>query len=196
MSIGIDYPVVSTGNTYTAIDTYNSALLNNGAQNVLGSVYLEPLNPARVGTAANGSGLQRYVKYVRYNPTVSQTILTGPAPVYWKDETFTDVTPLQSEAFYAGANSIAGWLEYNTTTLSTATAAQINGNYCFICVGGFLPGCIAAATTAVGDVMIGGTAAFTPVRIAAGAAFTARPIGFALTAISSLLSDMYVPFLN
>ena len=28
---GIDYPVVSTGNIFTAIDTYNSAALNNGA---------------------------------------------------------------------------------------------------------------------------------------------------------------------
>lgn len=193
---GIDYPVISTGNTKTSIDTYDTTKQNNGAQNSPGAIYQLPLNTAGVGTGLNGAGLNKFVKYVRYNPTVSQTILTGPAPVYWKDETFTVVTPLQSEAFYAGANSIAGWLEYNTVTLSSATAAQINGNWCFICVGGFLAGCIAAASTAVGDAMIGGTAAFTPVRVAAGTAPTARPIGFALTAIASLVSDMYVPLLN
>lgn len=196
MSIGIDYPVVSTGSVFTTIDTYNTALLNNGAQNVPGATYLEPLNPARVGTAANGSGLQRYVKYVRYNPTASQAILTGPAPVYWKDETFTTVTGLLSESFLGVSNGFAGWLLYNTTTLSTATAAQINGNFCFICVGGFISGAISVAATAVGDALWGTTGAFTVNRTAAGTAPVNRVAGWALTAVATGLSDIYVPFSN
>jgi len=196
MSLGIDYPVVSTGSVYTSIDTYNTALLNNGAQNVLGSMYALPLNPSLVGTAANGSGAQRFVKYVRYNPTASQTILTGPAPVYWKDETYTTVTGLLSEAFVPNANGIAGWLLYNTTTTPSAVAATINGNFCFIAVGGFWAGAVSLTATAAGDALYGATGAFTVSRTGAGAAITGRVAAFAQTAIASLLSDIYIPLIN
>jgi hypothetical protein len=196
MSIGTDYPVVSTGSTLTSIDTFDATKLNNGAQNLLGQVYVIPLNADRVGAAANGMGLQKYVKYVRYNPTVSQAILTGPGIVYWKDETFTTVTGLLSESFTGNANSVAGWLQYNTTTLATATAAQINGNFCFIAVGGFLAGAVSVAATAVGDTLFGLAGAFTVNRVAAGTAFTFRPAAYALTAVAAGLSDLYIPFLN
>lgn len=196
MSLGIDYPVLSTGSIYTSIDPYNAALLNNGAQNVLGATYALPLNPATVGAAVKGSGLQTFVKYVRYNPTASQAILTGPAPVYWKDAAKAVVTPLQSEAYYAGANAIAGWLAYNTTALATAAAASINGNFCFIITGGYIAGASTVAATAAGDALIGGATAFTPARVAAGTAPTNKVIGFAETAVAGLLADVYVPFLN
>lgn len=194
MGLGANYPVVSTGSIFTAIDTFNSALENNGALNVPGQEYQLPVNAADVTTT--GAGIQKFVKYVRYNPTVSQTILTGPAPVYWKDFNKTVVTGLQSEACYAGANAIAGWLLYNTGTLASALAATINGNFCFIFTGGYLKQALVAASTAVGDAMIGGASAFTPVRVAAGTAPTNKVIGFAETAIATLLADVYVPYLN
>lgn len=198
MSLGIDYPVTSTGNVYTSIDPYNAALLNNGASVNLGTIYAAPLNPAKVGAALNGSGLQNFFKYVRYNPTVSQAILSGPAPVYWKDETFTTVTGLYTEAVFQGANAFAGWLAYNTTTLSTATAAQINGNFCFIITGGFIPGAISVAATAAGDALFAAAtgAAFLVGRTAAGTAPANRVAGWALTAVAGGLSDIYVPFTN
>lgn len=195
MALGANYPEVSTGSIFTAIDTYDTTKQNNGALNVPGTEYALPVNAADLPTKA-GAYIQKYVKYVRYNPTVTQTILTGPAPVYWKDSAKSIVTPLQSEAIYAGANAIAGWLLYNTTTTSGALAATINGNFCFIFTGGYLPGALVAASTAVGDAMIGGTAAFTPVRIAANSALTNKVIGFAETAIATLLADVYVPYLN
>ena len=114
MGFGIDYPAFGSVNPltttlantpYTAIDTFNAALENNGASQLLGSLYQAPLVPTN--SAANGGGLNSYLKYVRYNPTTSQTIQAGPALVYWKDETFTTVTGLASEAFLAAGASSA-----------------------------------------------------------------------------------------
>lgn len=202
MGIGIDFGAFGatnpfTGTTpFTAIDTYNTALENNGALQPLGSIYALPLNPAVVGAAANGSGLQLITKYVRYNPTVSQTIQAGPAIVYWKDETFTTITGLYSEAFLSANQpaGVAGWLLYNTTALSSAVATAINGNFCWICVGGFLAGAFVTAAT-VGQSIYG---------VATGAAWattTTAPTsgseaGYALTTAASNLSDIYVPFTN
>jgi hypothetical protein len=201
MAFGIDFPAFGASNPllggtlpYTAIDTYNAALENNGASQLLGSLYFQPLTPT--GQASNGGGSNQILKYVRYNPTTSVAIQAGPALVYWKDETFTTVTPTLSEALGASQNSVAGWLLYNTTTLSTATAAQINGNFAWILVGGFNPGAVAPASTAIGDVVIGATGSFTGARVAAGTAPGYRIAGYALTAVASGLADFNVPFLN
>lgn len=202
MSLGIDYPAFGATNpftgttTYTAIDTFNSALENNGALQPLGSIYAAPLNFPAPPSPVNGQGLQPFYKYVRYNPTVSQTIQAGPALVYWKDETFTTVTGLYSEAFLSANQpaGVAGWLLYNTTTLASAVASAINGNFCWIQVGGFIPGAFVTAAT-VGQSLYG---------VATGAAWattTTAPTsgseaGYALTAAASNLSDIYVPFTN
>jgi hypothetical protein len=197
---GIDYPKIGqanplTGQTlYTVVDTYNSALENNGASQPLGSLYQAPLNAANAAKA--GGGLNNYYKYVRYNPTASQVIQAGPALLYWKDETFTTVTGLYSEA-YLSANQpagVAGWLLYNTTSLASAAAAAINGNFCWMLVGGFLAGAFVTAAT-VGQSIYG---------VATGAAWattTTAPTsgseaGYALTAAASNLADIYVPFTN
>ena len=193
---GIDYPVVSTGNIFTAIDTYNSAALNNGALNVLGSVYQVPLNPANTGA---GAGSNVYVKYVRYNPTASQNFLTGPVLVYWKDETFTTVTGLYSEAF-AGINNIAGWMLPNTTSTGLTganLATAMNGNFCFIQVGGFLSQAYVTAAAAAGASVYGAASTFGATGTTA--ASTAPPntvAGWSLAAASSNLVDLYVPFIN
>jgi len=207
MGFGIDYPAFGSVNPltttlantpYTAIDTFNSALENNGASQLLGSLYQAPLVPT--GSATSGGGLNAYLKYVRYNPTTSETIQAGPALVYWKDETFTTVTSLGSESFLgtAAPASVAGWLLYNTTTLASAAASLINGNFCWILVGGFLPGAFVTAATA-GDSIFGvsGGAAWATGHTAYSAAATSRVAGIALTTASGAsLSDLYVPFLN
>jgi hypothetical protein len=208
MGFGIDYPAFGSVNPltttlantpYAAIDTFNAALENNGATQLLGSLYQAPLVPT--GSVTNGGGLNSYLKYVRYNPTTSQTIQAGPALVYWKDETFTTVTPLAAEAFAgatSAANSIAGWLLYNTTTLSTATAAQINGNFCWIAVGGFVPGAFTGSAALANASIMGGLNA-------AGAWVTVSPAtagnkvaAYALTAsvTAAFLADIYIPFIN
>jgi hypothetical protein len=200
MPLGPSYPKIGSANPitgqnlYTVIDTYNTALENNGALQPLGTTYEAPLNPASLTTA--GIGLTAYYKYVRYNPTTTQTIQAGPALLYWKDETFTTVTPLYSEAYLSALQSsgIAGWLLYNTTSLSSAAASLINGNFCWMLIGGFLPGAYVTAGTA-GQGIYG---------VATGAAWAttttapapARLAGLVLTAASSNLSDLYVPFLN
>lgn len=191
MSFGIDFVEVSSGSVYTTIDTYNSALLNNGATQLLGSIYQAPLVPANQSVAGGGSN--QVFKYVRYNPTVSQALLTGPTLMYWKDETFTTVTGLYSEAF-AGINNIAGWLLYNTTALSTATAAQINGNFCYIQVGGFLGGAYVTAAAAAGAAIFGAASTFGATgTTAASSAPTNVVAGWALKAAASNLTDLWVP---
>lgn len=210
MPIGIDFGAFGatnpfTGNTpFTAIDTFNAALENNGALQPLGSIYPLPLNAAQVpvapATVVPGLGTQLILKYVRYNPTVSQTIQAGPAIVYWKDETQTTITGLASEAFLAaGASSasVAGWLLYNTTTLASAAASAINGNFCWIAVGGIVPGAFVTAAATVGlgiyGVASGGSAWATTTT----APTVPRLAGIAQTVASAAsLSDLYVPFLN
>jgi hypothetical protein len=196
---GLDYPKIGSANPitgqnlYTVIDTYNTALENNGAQQPLGSIYQAPLNLGTLVTS--GIGLNAYYKYVRYNPTASQTLKTGPTLVYWKDETFTTVTGLASEAL--SLDLPAGWLLYNTTTLSSATAAQINGNFCWILVGGFLPGAFVTTGTAVGGAIIpSGTTFGATGYIAPSTAITDPVVGRVLVAAASNLSDLYVPLLN
>lgn len=205
MAFGIDFPAYSSVNPFTgttpasAIDTFNSGLENNGLPQLLGSLYQAPL----VGSSQTlaGGGLNPIYKYVRYNPTTSQTIQAGPALVYWKDETFTTVTPLAAEAFNTATsiNSIAGWLLYNTTTTPGATAAQINGNGCWIQVGGFLAaaflgtGSTAAANVPIVGAGTAGAAWTTSATVAAGN----RIAAYTLTAVSAALtSDLYIPFLN
>lgn len=208
MGFGLDFPAIGGGNPFTgtnfftAVDTFNTALENNGLPQPLGSIYQAPLNLSQLATAP-GIGLNSYLKYVRYNPTVSQTIQAGPAIVYWKDETFTTVTGLFSEANLSALQSsgVAGWLLPNTTSTpqgslsNAAYAATLNGNGVWIAVGGFVPGAFVTAGTsgqgiygvATGSAWATTTTAPAPARLA----------GIVLTAASAAsLSDLYVPFLN
>jgi len=196
---GIDYPKIGSANPltgqnlYTVIDPYNSALENNGAQQPLGSLYQAPLNPAN--TVTKGLGLNAYYKYVRYNPTVTQTLKNGPGLVYWKDETYTTVTALASEAF-SGINNVAGWLLYNTTTTSGAVATDINGNFCWILVGGLLVGAWVTAAAAADAAIFGASStAFATGTTASGTAPTQKVAGWSLAAAASNLVDLYVPLL-
>lgn len=204
MSAGLDYPVVSTGNVYTTIDTYyaspsasgqtippSQTALPNGAYNYPGQAYLLPISTFGL-QGQNGQGAPPVVRYVRYNSTANPAVVAAPAPVYWKDETFTVVTGVFSEGLTGTANSLAGWLLPNTTAISGLTAAILNGNWCFIAVSGFVPGATSVATTAAGDTLIGAAGNFTVGRIAAAAAITSQSFASALTAVAAGVSDILI----
>lgn len=178
MSAGLDFAVVSTGNVYTAIDTYTATsstsqtIANtypsypNGAMNQPGQAYLLPENTFGL-LNAKGQGAPLVVRYVRYNSTANPALVAGPAPVYWTDETFTTVSGVFTEGIANGtgsANSLAGFLLPNTTSVSGLTAAQLNGNWCFIAVSGFVSAAYLAAG-AVGGLVIGAAGNFTVAAI-------------------------------
>lgn len=211
MSLGVDYPVINTGNVKTVIDTYiapgapnvnGTSGITNGAFNTPGIIYQYQPQPFLVNST--GAGSPRFLKYVRYNPTASQAIPAGPTLVYWKDETFTAVTGLASEALGGATlsmNFIAGWMLPNTTDLPSVTAATLNGNWCFIQVGGFLSGAYmgggVTATVGARITVVASTGVFVTTPVAAG---TPAPLtqvaGYVLTASVTNLSDIYIPFLN
>jgi hypothetical protein len=207
MSAGLDFPVVNTGNVYTNIDTYiasatsttqviqqNQPPYPNGAYNTLGQAYLLPVVPGQLSTA-KGQGAPLVVRYVRYNSTANPAPLAYPAAVYWTDETFTTVSGVFSEGNPAGTgnlNSLAGILLPNSTSISGLTATQLNGNYVFIAVSGFVSGVAVPAATAIGDSLAGVSGNFLLQRTASGTAPISRRLLQALTAISGSSADCLV----
>lgn len=196
--LGTEYPVIN-GTVYTAIDTYNTALQNNGAANVLGARYTVPLT-VPISSATAGQGAAQTIAYVQYKSTSNPAVLAMPGLVYWGDKTFTWVTGVSSEGSF-GANGVAGYMFVNTTNYpgsltGAQLAALINptagslGNFIWICVGGYLAGARSAASVAAGDYLIGSATAFVPARMTAGTAPTNRVVGMAATAVSSNLSDV------
>jgi hypothetical protein len=119
-------------------------------------------------------------RYVRYNPTATVVLVTGQVPpVYWKDNTFTVVTPTESEGLL-GINGIAGALP-NT--------ALVAGDWTLIQVAGYAPNLISASAMAAGDLAYGNATALTVTRVAQGAAAAIQKVFYmALTAIASSVS--------
>jgi hypothetical protein len=198
--LSAEYPVITTGNPYTTIDTYNTAVINNGALNPLGSHYFwPPLNPASIVT--KGIGAQAMIAYVQYKSTSNPNLIASPGIVYWVDNTFTTVTGVSSESAF-GINGVAGYLLLNTTNYpgsltGAALALLLNpsggsaaGNFCWIQTGGYVIGARSAASVAAGDFLIGSTTTFNPARMVANTAPTNRVVGMAVTAVSSNLSDV------
>ena len=212
MALQYEFPVVTTGSLYTAIDTYASTISTqpptnvpsnpNGALNPIGAAFLiapgsSLYSPAQFYPTAGGSvnsngwGAPLIVRYVRYNSTTNANLLAYPAPVYWTDETFTTVTGTFSEGNVAGTgnlNSLAGWLLPNSTSLALTgakSATALNGNFCFIATKGFVPAAAVVASVAVGDAVIGASGNFTAARVASGTAPTTRFFATALTAVSA-----------
>lgn len=142
------YVRITTGNFQTTLD--------NTAQNPLGCIYAPPVNAGAI-TTAPGTGAQPVVKYVYYNSTSNPAVVASPAPVYYKDETFTVVTGNAAEAFVTTLGCmIAGYLLPNSTAYSGLTAAILNQSYCWIQIGGFLAGAYAPTTTpGAGDLVVG-----------------------------------------
>jgi hypothetical protein len=186
----------TTGNYLTQID---SALNANGAVNYanpLGTLYAAPINTGALTTAA-GAGAPPVLKYVQYLSTANPAPVAAPAPVYWKDETFTVVTGVYSEGFTGTANSIAGYLLVNTTSVSSLTATVLtnsgNGVGVWIQIGGWLSGAYAptAGSAGVGNTIIGSAGNWTSTAVAAGTAGS-RILGMQLTAVASSACDVLV----
>lgn len=136
-------------NPYTRFSNFFTQL-DTTAKNTLGAIYSPPANPT--GIVAAGYGAQPVYKYVFYNSTINPAPEIAPAPVYWADETFTVVTGQATEAYQPTANTIpngasgAGYLGPNTTGYVGLTAAILNQSYCWIQVGGLLPGAFEPTT--------------------------------------------------
>ena len=202
-----EYPVVTSElgvglGLYGACTNYNNLLENNGAQNPLGALYAQP-SPSNtalstvLGTSA-GYGSLLIAKYVLYKSTGNPATKTGPAPVYWTDETFTTVSGVFSESYGSGnANDLAGWLLPNTTTCGSGFTNTVlnnggNGTFVWIAVQGFVKGAVSVASTAIDDILIGASGNFTVARVISGTAPTNYPFAIAKTAIASSLSDILV----
>jgi len=194
--LGTEYPVITTGNIYTTIDTYNTSLLNNGAQNPLGATYTFPVTVPITGT--NGQAWPLTIKYVRYFPTAADNFIAAPGLVYFTDETGTTVSGKYNDGTGGfGINGVAGWCPLNTTNYpGSLTGAQllaaVKGNFIWIITGGFITGAESAASVAAGDYLIGSTSAFLPARMIANTAPTNTVAGMALTAVATSLSDVLV----
>ena len=222
MALQYEFPVVSTGNLGTAVDTYASTVSTqpptntpsnpNGALNPIGAAFLiapgSPLLPvaqyypsASGSLNSNGWGAPLIVRYVRYVSTTAAAWLAYPAPVYWTDETYTTVTGTFLEGLPASTgnlNSLAGWALPNTTIYpGSKTGAQlntiINGNVIFIATQGFVPGAAVVASTAVGDAIIGTSGNFTVTRTASGSAPLCSRNALALSAVTAnVTSDIWI----
>ena len=119
---------------------------------------------------------------MRYLSTNGPALNAYPSVVYYADATGTLVTGYVNEAYGVGsnnspitvANQCAGVLLPNSTSLGisgSASATALNGNWCWIQVGGLCPGVKAVASTVIGDLLYASvttTQAFTVVRAAAG----------------------------
>jgi hypothetical protein len=174
---------ITTGNFQTTVDPSVSGYAgypnNPGQRNPLGAAYYDS-----TGSNSNPWGTPGKYRYVQYKSTSNPALtnLTAPAPCYWVDNTFTSVTPVSSESTTAGINSVAGLIMPNTTALTTLTAALLNSNFIWICVGGFVSGVVGIAGIAAGDSIIGSATTFAPGHVAANSAATNRVIGYALSA--------------
>lgn len=193
---------VTTGSFYTTVDPYVSGFAgyptNPGNKSIPGAAYYDSTGTFSGVTSSNPFGNEfgppLKVRYVRYQST-SNPALTGataPFPVYWIDTTYTTVTPVSSESVTGGLNAVAGVCLVNTTSLSglvntnpTTGQTQLNGNFIWIAVGGYVPGAIGATSTAADDAVIGSATNFTPGRTVANTAATNRVIGYAQSALGT-----------
>ena len=146
-------PYVRFANPYTQLD--------GTAKNIPGSIYSPPpgtypassVFSATIGSGTPGFGAPPVFKYVYYQSTLNPVPEIAPAPVYWADETFTIVTGQATEAYVPATEavspngaSVAGYLMPNTTQYVGLTAATLNSSYCWIQIGGFLPGAFEPTT--------------------------------------------------
>ncbi len=193
---------VTSGNFYTTVDPYVSGYAgyptNPGNRAIPGAAYYDSTGSFSGVTTANPFGNEfgppLKVRYVRYQSTSNPalTTATAPFPVYWIDTTYTTVTPVYSESVTGGINALAGVCLVNTTSIpglvntgATVSQTNLNGNFIWIAVGGYVPFAIGATATAADDAVIGSVTNFTPGRTAAGTAPTNRILGWAQSALNT-----------
>lgn len=181
---------ITTGNVRTTIDS-STVPANGVPRQPLGTIYSPPVNAgAAIGS---GYGAPPVYKYVQYNSTANPSVQAAPAPVYWKDETFTVVTGVFSESFLAAAGSAAGYLMPNSTDYSGLTAAILNGNWVWIQIAGWLQaGLVPSTTPGAGSTIVASAGNWTATGVAAGTAPTSRVMGMQLAAAVSSACDILV----
>lgn len=118
------------------------------------------------------NGFPPILKYVRYLSTANPALAAGPAVVYYADETGTVVTGVSTEAqggAAAGAVNLAAGILLPSTATTGITAATLNGNWCWIQVGGLCPGVVLpTAAGLVGSTYTAAAGNFVLVNQAAG----------------------------
>ncbi len=173
-----DFPYVSAPSVFQQLDTI--------AQNDIGTRFAQVLSLNAPGKE------QTILRYVQYVSIATPAPVAFPAPVYWTDLTFSKVSGVTTEGM--GLSFLAGWLLPNTTTIAGLTAAQLNNQFCWIAVGGYVAGAfMGTATPAKGDTIVGAAAGNWAVgSIAAGTAITSKPCAFAVTAEAGTIADIII----
>ena len=177
---------VTSGNFQTTVDPYVSGYAgypnNPGERSIPGAAYYDS-----TGSFSNPWGAPGKYRYVRYYDSANTAIttLTAPAPCYWTDNTFTTVTPVYSQS-PGGINGVAGLIMPNLTALPSLVLATsgtgigqtpLNGNWIWICVGGYVSSVLGAASMAAGALVYGSSSNFVPGYIASGSAPLQRVLG-------------------
>lgn len=155
---------VTSGNFQTTVDPYVSGYAgypnNPGARNQVGAAYYDA-----TGTFSNPYGVPGKYRYVRYYDSANTAIapLTAPAICYWLDTTYTTVTPLYQSSI-GGIAAVAGLIMPNLTALPSLVLATtgtgigqtpLNGNYIWICVGGYVSGALGIVSLTAGSTITG-----------------------------------------
>lgn len=209
----LEFPVVSSNlkvgyGIYGTADPYNASLPNNGALNIPGGVYAIPTPSSSGSTLASAKGYGSYtiVKYCLYLAASNPAMVTGPAPVYYTSETFTQVSGMDADAI-AGATTapsmVAGWLPLNTGSVagvgigSAVSATILNnnnlGSWVFIILSGFIPSAYLAAGAQGGQLSASAaaTTAFSTTTVAPGSSPINKIIGYVVSTVSSNIGDVY-----
>lgn len=167
---------------------------NIGEVQVPGQRYFAVSN----ATASNPFGAPAIYMLVYYKSTANPAPQSAPAPCYWTDETFTTVSGVASEGL-STLNYPAGYLQVNTTDLTTLTATNLNGttanpSQVFIQVGGLCKGAIATTSTtggtAIGSWVIPANANWGADTVASGTAPGVTPFGRIASVVASGIFDI------
>jgi hypothetical protein len=207
MALNNDFsPIISNDlgqglGVYGNCTPYNSTLQNNGALVPPGSVTFIPgaAQSQNVLVSTKGYGAGLWVKYVLYKSTANPAVVTGPAPVYYVDETFSTVSGVFTEgnpAATGNSSSVAGWLLPNSGTVAgigagtTAfTATVLNngglGSWVYIGLTGFIPSAWVTAG-AIGNPLTGAAGNW----VTAVTTTILRPVAYVWSAVSSGIADI------
>lgn len=183
---------IDTGSALTYL--YNASLspisiyAGIGENQVLGQRYI-----ASVPSLVNPSGAPAIYMLVQYNSTAQPAPVAAPAPVYWKDATYTLVTGVESESAL-GLNGVAGYLMPNTASITTLTAAILQTALVLIQVAGPLTGAYAATAGAagVGNSITGSAGNWTSTGTASGTAAPSRTLGIQASVVSAGICNVLV----
>ena len=199
-----EMPVVSSNlaagyGVFGTCDPYDPRSSTFGARNPPGSLWTIP-SPSQAGSTlptVTGFGSFLTVKYVLYRPstTSTTTVVTGPAPVYYTNETFITVTGHYADSVALDAG-VAGWMLPNSgtvtgvgvgTTLFTSTILLNGGlgSWVFVAVDGFVPKAYLANGTA-GNSVCGASGDWT----VAVTTTILRPCGYVIGTVGSNIGDI------